>query len=196
MKRVYIVLSLLSIIVSIQAYTTISADTLQRWITIRAPFNFLLIDVRDPGEGTLCIATDSCLPYNMSWNLQVFRQNTGKLLKDTAIIIYCAHGSRGALAAALLDSLGFHKVYNLSGGFSNWTGPTKSVSNYKPLSLLPQLSMHAGTAAVLYFMHGMQQVPSSTHRFLLEVKRSSLAVIECDKGAYLINGRFSKLIYR
>jgi phage shock protein E len=35
-------------------------------------------------------------------------------------MIYCAAGGRSAKAAALMQSLGFKKVYELKGGYRNW----------------------------------------------------------------------------
>jgi len=42
---------------------------------------------------------------------------------DTArrVIVYCRSGSRAALAAATLKSMGFEHVANLKGGINGWT---------------------------------------------------------------------------
>ena len=48
--------------------------------------------------------------------------------KDKKIILYCAAGSRAALAGKALEDIGFTDVYNL-GGFSDWQSKGLPVEN-------------------------------------------------------------------
>jgi rhodanese-related sulfurtransferase len=48
--------------------------------------------------------------------------------KDKKIILYCAAGSRAALAGKALKDIGFTYVYNL-GGFSDWQSKGLPVEN-------------------------------------------------------------------
>lgn len=48
--------------------------------------------------------------------------------KDKKIILYCAAGSRAALAGKALKDIGFTDVYNL-GGFSDWQSKGLPVEN-------------------------------------------------------------------
>ena len=48
--------------------------------------------------------------------------------KDKKIILYCAAGSRAALAGQALKDIGFTDVYNL-GGFSDWQSKGLPVEN-------------------------------------------------------------------
>ena len=48
--------------------------------------------------------------------------------KDKKIILYCAAGSRAALAGKALKDIGFNDVYNL-GGFSDWQSKGLPVEN-------------------------------------------------------------------
>ena len=48
--------------------------------------------------------------------------------KDKKIILYCAAGSRAALAGKALKDIGFTDVYNL-GGFSDWQAKGLPVEN-------------------------------------------------------------------
>ena len=41
--------------------------------------------------------------------------------KDTKIVVYCAGGSRSALAADLLQKMGYTDVSSLAGGYSGYT---------------------------------------------------------------------------
>jgi rhodanese-related sulfurtransferase len=123
-------------------YVTITADTLQKWISTGTSFDFLLIDVRETSEATKVIATDICKPYLLPWNSGVFASTMNKLPKDTAIVIYCASGNRSGQAAKKLSDSGFVKVYSLTGGFNGWgTRPTKASSDIKPTDKLPEPSM-------------------------------------------------------
>jgi rhodanese-related sulfurtransferase len=130
-------------------YTTISADTLQKWITQGASFDFLLIDVREVSEATSIIATDACKPYLLPWTSGVFAQTISKLPKDTAIVLYCKSGGRSGQAAKMLSDSGFIKVYSLADGFTGWgSRPTKSASDIKPTGKLPEPSMVKGTSVI------------------------------------------------
>jgi rhodanese-related sulfurtransferase len=40
--------------------------------------------------------------------------------KSETIVVYCRGGARSAIAQSMLQSHGFEKVFNLSGGVSNW----------------------------------------------------------------------------
>jgi phage shock protein E len=40
--------------------------------------------------------------------------------RDEPIVLYCAGGNRGALAAATLQDLGYSRVYNVRGGLHAW----------------------------------------------------------------------------
>jgi len=130
------------------AVIQIPADTLNKWLTNGPSFSFLLIDVRDSSElaGSSIIATENCRPYNLSWNNKVLQNTLDKLPKNSAIVCYCKSGGRSLLAAKFLDSNGIAPVYSMNGGFSGWSGPTKSSSNVKPVSDLPAPSMQKAAA--------------------------------------------------
>jgi rhodanese-related sulfurtransferase len=143
-----------------QAYQALSGDTLSKWLTSGAPFDFLLIDVRETGEMTNIIATETCRPYHLAWSTHEFDTMIVKLPKNKAIILYCASGGRSGTAASALDAAGFTSAYSLSGGFSGWRGSTKTFSYVKPSSELPAPSMYG--SAVL--------APSVTHRTLQAIR--------------------------
>ena len=58
------------------------------------------------------------------------RHISGSLLKQkvceiapdcsSPIVVYCAHGNRGALAADTLQKMGYENVFSLKGGLSSW----------------------------------------------------------------------------
>ena len=76
-----------------------------------------LIDVRTPqeyDEGHIEKAS------NIDFNAPDFNERISKLDKEQPFLIYCAAGGRSAKAAALMQSFGFKKVYELNGGYRTW----------------------------------------------------------------------------
>jgi rhodanese-related sulfurtransferase len=83
----------------------------------------LLVDVREPGEtangvilgavlvprGMLEFHADSATPYHLDG-----------FYPGRRVILYCAAGSRSALAARSLQELGYRDVAHLLGGFTAW----------------------------------------------------------------------------
>jgi phage shock protein E len=120
---------------------TLDQETLKSYLEIKAPFDFILIDVRGADEITTAIGNAACKPYNLAWPEQ-FKDAVSKIPKDFPVIIYCRSGGRATRAAEYLNAAGYTKVYN-AGGISTWTGPTVPGSAVKPVSLLPEPSMRA-----------------------------------------------------
>ncbi len=134
-----IVLLLLLIVHSLYSYETISPETLTVWITGGAPFEFLLIDIREPYELTTTIGSGSCGAYNFPYNSGIFDKMIGSFPYDTAMVIYCASGSRSSMACSKLQSAGFSKLYHLKGGVSRFQGPTLPGDLSRPVSDFPEV---------------------------------------------------------
>jgi len=47
--------------------------------------------------------------------------------RDRQVVLYCATGGRSAMAAAVLQMMGFKNVISLDGGFSDWDKEQKPV---------------------------------------------------------------------
>jgi adenylyltransferase/sulfurtransferase len=73
----------------------------------------VLLDVRTPMENRLVRLPDSVLIP-----LPELAQRWGELSADRATVVYCHHGNRSAVAAALLRQRGFAKIWNLRGGIA------------------------------------------------------------------------------
>lgn len=93
----------------------IPADTLRQMQA--ASENFSLIDVREPDDwqkgtipGAATIAR-GVLEYSID---EVTTD------KDRKIVLYCGGGSRSALAAYMLQRMGFRNVLSLAGGYRGW----------------------------------------------------------------------------
>jgi len=121
------------------------ADTLVQWMSVRAPFDFILIDVRDSIQVDSVIADDSCRPYNLSLNYGILQQFMSVIPRDSVVVVYCQSGNRSNKAADTLDAHGFTRVYDL-GGINSWTGSKRWRSAIKPVSALPEPSKHATSA--------------------------------------------------
>lgn len=78
-----------------------------------------VIDIRTPSE-----YADGHIPQvlNIDFMNAEFSSLVSSREKNLPIIIHCASGGRSKRAAAQLIDLGFSKVYDYSGGFSDWKG--------------------------------------------------------------------------
>ncbi len=78
---------------------------------------FALVDVREPEDwqkGTIPGATT--IPRGVL-ELHIDQVTTDK---DKKIVLYCGGGSRSALAAYMLQRMGFRNVLSLAGGYRGW----------------------------------------------------------------------------
>ncbi|MBT8320344.1 MAG: rhodanese-like domain-containing protein, partial [Eudoraea sp.] len=79
--------------------------------------NAVLLDVRTPeefAEGHLEGAV------NMDWYQADFAKQLEAIGKGNKVYVYCKKGGRSAEAANLMDSLGYKKVVDLTGGYDAW----------------------------------------------------------------------------
>jgi rhodanese-related sulfurtransferase len=131
---------------AVPASSAFTQDSLAHWIKTCSPFDFVLIDVRDPGEleSTGVIGSDRCKPYNLSLNQGTLSQNVSKLDKIQNIIIYCRSGSRASSAVSTLKSQGYTNVLN-AGGIATWKDQSLLISAtlIKLVNNLPEASMTA-----------------------------------------------------
>ncbi|MBM4781845.1 MAG: rhodanese-like domain-containing protein [Archangiaceae bacterium] len=74
-----------------------------------------LVDVRSPGE-----FSSGHLPGAINVPLQELGAQVKKLgEKDKPVVLYCASGTRSAMACSTLKGLGFTQVFNL-GSMGRW----------------------------------------------------------------------------
>ena len=79
-----------------------------------------LIDVREPQEfdaGHILGARN--IPVTQ------LKQRLVEVRKDKPVYLYCQKSSRSSRAAQLLHKKGYQDIYQLKGGFKNWTGKIK-----------------------------------------------------------------------
>ncbi len=82
----------------------------------------MLVDVRTPqefGAGHLEGAV------NIDWFDPAFASQWDEVDRDRTVYVYCKVGGRSSKAAAMLDSLGFKHVVNLTGGYDAYLEANK-----------------------------------------------------------------------
>lgn len=114
-------LVILFTIISCQSQTSESIKTIE--VTafakeIKSSKKPQLLDVRTPTEYTEG-HIDNAL--NIDWQGSHFEHEVQKLDKNKAVYVYCRSGKRSLKASEKLAELGFKKIYNLDGGFLQWT---------------------------------------------------------------------------
>jgi rhodanese-related sulfurtransferase len=100
-----------------------------------ARHDVLLVDLREPAEtGAGVIPGAVCAPRGMlefhadpttPYHLEGFEP-------DRRVVVYCAAGSRSALAVKTLQQLGYRDVAHLDGGFRAWVEQVRPVDAPTP----------------------------------------------------------------
>jgi rhodanese-related sulfurtransferase len=108
---------------SVLAYTNIvPADLHARLVK---GDTLLLLDVREVSEyRNGHIAEPAGLlpmtPASLPWNSGILAAEYSRLPAAADIVVYCGSGGRSAASSAFLESKGFTRVFNMTGGFSSW----------------------------------------------------------------------------
>ncbi|MGH7198035.1 MAG: molybdopterin-synthase adenylyltransferase MoeB [Candidatus Omnitrophota bacterium] len=77
---------------------------------------FVLIDVREPSEYAICK-----IPGSKLVPLSTVAEHANELDTADEIVVHCHFGGRSAKAVALLQKMGFKKIWNLKGGIDAWS---------------------------------------------------------------------------
>jgi rhodanese-related sulfurtransferase len=96
-------------------YQTITATDAAGILETEKP---VIIDVRDPGEFSSGHIRDA---VNISLRDPGFMAKVEALDRKAVYLVYCLSGHRSRQAVTIMDSLGFQKVYTISGGLQSWT---------------------------------------------------------------------------
>ncbi len=78
---------------------------------------YQIIDVRTQSE-----FAHGHIPNSINLDFYAFNfiMEINKLSKNEPVLIYCRSGNRSHKTGAIMDSLGFNKIYDLKGGYSIW----------------------------------------------------------------------------
>ena len=85
---------------------------------IKTTANPQILDVRTPDEYAAEHIENA---VNLNWNSDDFASKTTAYDKSKPVFVYCLSGGRSKKAATKLNELGFTTVYELEGGFLNWS---------------------------------------------------------------------------
>ena len=91
----------------------LSAPELKAWLTEGTVFE--LVDVRTDEERAVALIEGSRLLD------QAYHDALIEMDRSTTLVFHCHHGVRSQQAASYFRSLGFHNLFNLSGGIDAWS---------------------------------------------------------------------------
>ena len=93
----------------------VSVDTLRQMKASGEEFS--LIDVREPEDWQKGTIPGAATIARGMLELNIDQVTTDK---ERKIVLYCGGGSRSALAAYMLQRMGFRNVLSLAGGYGGW----------------------------------------------------------------------------
>jgi rhodanese-related sulfurtransferase len=93
----------------------VSVDTLRQMKASGEDFS--LIDVREPEDWQKGTIPGAATIARGMLELNIDQVTTDK---ERKIVLYCGGGSRSALAAYMLQRMGFRNVLSLAGGYGGW----------------------------------------------------------------------------
>lgn len=76
-----------------------------------------IVDVREPHEHDEFNIGGILVPLG---DIRAMQVDELEELKDKEVIVYCRSGNRSGQAAMILETMGFEKVINLTGGMLAW----------------------------------------------------------------------------
>ncbi len=120
----------------ISGYTSVNTDEAVRLFNQDAK----LFDTRTASEFKAGYIGEA---ENVSAEMIVSKVEKSSLAKDSAILLYCATGSRSAAAARNLVKSGYTQVHNLSGGIMAWQNAGLPIN--KPISKKKQKKVKKGS---------------------------------------------------
>lgn len=80
--------------------------------------DFIILDVRTPNEYAAGHLKHSKL---LNFRGDDFESKLNQLDKSKTYLIYCRSGGRSGMALKLMEKSGFQSVYNMGGGFNDWS---------------------------------------------------------------------------
>jgi rhodanese-related sulfurtransferase/rubrerythrin len=96
---------------------SLEADEVRDYIANHKEGEYLILDVRQPGE-----YEESHIPGAQLLPLPELHHKYTELDPEKPTIVHCAVGGRSRVAAQMLSGFGFKEVYNLAGGIRAYQG--------------------------------------------------------------------------
>ena len=91
-------------------------EAFTKYIT-RARKDLVLLDVRTQMEVIMDGFLEGAIHIPMH---ELQERLLNEVPKDTAVLVYCAHGVRSAAVVKAMVQAGYREVYDLQGGISDW----------------------------------------------------------------------------
>lgn len=96
---------------------SMQADEAREYIARHLEGDYLILDVRQPGE-----YAESHIPGGKLLPLPELPNSYQALDPEKPTIVHCTNGGRSRVAAQMLSGFGFKEVYNLAGGIKAYQG--------------------------------------------------------------------------
>jgi rhodanese-related sulfurtransferase len=93
----------------------LSPQQLADWLADPSRARPVLLDVREPWEFRIC-----SIPDSVHIPMDKVPGRKDELDPEADTVVVCHHGARSFQVGVLLESAGFGKVFNLSGGLDGW----------------------------------------------------------------------------
>jgi len=90
----------------------VSPKELQEWLDTKK--DLVLIDIREEWEREIYNIGGLHIPMGDLLSKQL------EIPKERGVVLYCEKGIRSTIAIQRFETLGFHNLYNLSGGMKAW----------------------------------------------------------------------------
>ena len=84
---------------------------------LKADKKIIIIDVRTPAEFKKGHLNEA---QNINVKDEKFKDQIGKLDRDTTYLLHCLSGARSARALAIFKELGFKNILHLTPGYRGW----------------------------------------------------------------------------
>lgn len=153
-------------------FTNIFPEDLCR--TLENNPNYLIIDVRSPGEFADTTGFDASNIGRLKGAINIPVNELGTRWKEIAshkdkpVFLYCSHSQRSRRASRLLSDSGFVKVFNINGGMSRLLAEKDSKGNCLGQVYTSALPFKWITARVV-----MEQTGSKNPYFIIDVRSDS-----------------------
>ena len=79
--------------------------------------NFVLLDVRTPGEHKQSHIEGS---VHLDYQSRDFPKKVQELDKNKTYLVYCRSGMRSGASLDVMSKMGFKNLYNMAGGIMGW----------------------------------------------------------------------------
>jgi sulfur-carrier protein adenylyltransferase/sulfurtransferase len=156
---------------NIHEFEIMSVDGLKRYMNSTPEKEYILVDVRQPGE-----YIQAHIPGALLMPLSEFQSKISSLPDDKDIVFYCLSGSRSRTAAMLAadQKISQKNIYSLEGGISKWTGAS--------LGNVPKIEIFDTSQSVSQLIKTAIRMEKGAELFYLNIQE--LSPLTSDNGIF------------